>query len=347
MADDAAHHRPDRRTGYVGQVTGRTQGKRDVAFPGRIVRVLGSKGSNRMQAMTSNDIGHEPASGEPSAPGWQGPPPPPPQPFIPSGVSRWQTLASLAGLLLASTCFMPAALVFNSPIFPFRDLWYGTASFPEDPMTARVIHLVFGFCMAILAYSFGGLEALAAILRRARLNTWNQRVGRATNVYLWGIVTLYVAGTAHYRVIEWEGPSGWGFCTRSIGISALILVHLWRSRRLASRRWLAQSFLGSLVCFLWFSFCVLQCLHEGTVLYGLTLSWIASTLLLLAAIGEARAVARTSWFMTVLLLLISRLPEGYHSGHCPQCDYNLYGLPEPRCPECGRPFTPDEAAANP
>jgi len=25
--------------------------------------------------------------------------------------------------------------------------------------------------------------------------------------------------------------------------------------------------------------------------------------------------------------------------HCANCGYNLWGLPEPRCPECGRPFT--------
>lgn len=30
---------------------------------------------------------------------------------------------------------------------------------------------------------------------------------------------------------------------------------------------------------------------------------------------------------------------------CPNCGYNLFGLPENRCPECGDPFDPDEVIA--
>ena len=30
-------------------------------------------------------------------------------------------------------------------------------------------------------------------------------------------------------------------------------------------------------------------------------------------------------------------------GHCAKCGYNLRGLPEPRCPECGTPFKPAPA----
>lgn len=297
-----------------------------------------------MQVRTSSNTDRGATPEESAAPDRQDSPPRRPRPFVTPGAGRWQTLASLAGLLLASTCFMPAVQSCNAPLIPFQDFYEGAADVANKPITVdTVIYLVFGFCMFILAYSFGGLEALAAILRMTKLKTWSQCVGRGTNVFLWGIVVLYISIVVYDCVGYWS--SSWESYALGIGISALILVHLWRSRKLASRRWLAQSFLGSLTCFLWFSYWLFASLIGGGGLYGLTLSWIASTLLLLATVGEARAVARTSWFMTVLLLIISRLPEGYHSGHCPQCDYNLYGLPEPRCPECGRPFTPEEAAA--
>jgi predicted amidophosphoribosyltransferase len=32
------------------------------------------------------------------------------------------------------------------------------------------------------------------------------------------------------------------------------------------------------------------------------------------------------------------------AGHCERCSYNLRGLPEPRCPECGTAFEPPEFA---
>ncbi len=39
---------------------------------------------------------------------------------------------------------------------------------------------------------------------------------------------------------------------------------------------------------------------------------------------------------TALLWYRDRRPP---KGHCQTCGYNLSGLPEPRCPECGKPFT--------
>jgi hypothetical protein len=40
------------------------------------------------------------------------------------------------------------------------------------------------------------------------------------------------------------------------------------------------------------------------------------------------------------LFAIMHPPRVHVPGTCVQCGYILYGLPEPRCPECGKPFDP-------
>jgi hypothetical protein len=37
-------------------------------------------------------------------------------------------------------------------------------------------------------------------------------------------------------------------------------------------------------------------------------------------------------------------PAKSDAGRCCKCSYLLYGLPEPRCPECGTPFDPKEVS---
>lgn len=37
----------------------------------------------------------------------------------------------------------------------------------------------------------------------------------------------------------------------------------------------------------------------------------------------------------------------YAPGECRRCGYLLYGLPDPRCPECGTPFDPRTVPAKP
>jgi hypothetical protein len=53
------------------------------------------------------------------------------------------------------------------------------------------------------------------------------------------------------------------------------------------------------------------------------------------------------WLLPVALLfgvvfLRNRYSPVYLPGHCVKCGYDLQGLPEPRCPECGKPFEPQE-----
>lgn len=80
---------------------------------------------------------------------------------------------------------------------------------------------------------------------------------------------------------------------------------------------------------------------------GLALSAAACWPLLLGRVGEARAVTGLTWRRTILYLITLRLHESRPAGHCPGCGYNLYGLREMRCPECGRAFTFEEIGATP
>jgi predicted amidophosphoribosyltransferase len=41
---------------------------------------------------------------------------------------------------------------------------------------------------------------------------------------------------------------------------------------------------------------------------------------------------------TVPTLLVWRFLPKFPRGHCRRCGYNLKGLTEPRCPECGESF---------
>ena len=50
-----------------------------------------------------------------------------------------------------------------------------------------------------------------------------------------------------------------------------------------------------------------------------------------------------TFFFSVLYLQykINRVRRRTPMGFCTECGYNLSGLPEPRCPECGTPFNPE------
>lgn len=49
-----------------------------------------------------------------------------------------------------------------------------------------------------------------------------------------------------------------------------------------------------------------------------------------------------SLFLAVAVptLLVWRFVPKFQRGHCRRCGYNLKGLTEARCPECGQPFDP-------
>lgn len=66
------------------------------------------------------------------------------------------------------------------------------------------------------------------------------------------------------------------------------------------------------------------------------------------AIGQPKDVLYCAYMLLALAALYfvwRRFARAYPPGHCRRCGYNLAGLPEPRCPECGARFDPDESAA--
>jgi len=271
--------------------------------------------------------------------------------YRPPRAARWQSLAALAGLVLASTCFLPAIQACGAPLIPIKDFTEAMSDLPRpQPVTEMLSSVLFAYCLLLAAYLFGLLEAIGALGRLLNWGVAGSWMGRVSAAFLsataFAILTLVANEIYRHNFTSSWFLAGWrDYSIPPLVISICILSHMWRARKLGSRRWICQSFIGSLFCFLWFSFWFVPALVEGRSRYGLYLSWGASAVLLLAVIAEAREIARTSWLKTVGLLIISRLPDGFHTGHCPQCDYNLFGLPEPRCPECGRPFTPDEIGA--
>jgi hypothetical protein len=58
-----------------------------------------------------------------------------------------------------------------------------------------------------------------------------------------------------------------------------------------------------------------------------------------AVLVSVAAAAVALWYYRRTGQRIRRL-----EGHCATCGYDLRGLPEPRCPECGSPFTPRPAS---
>jgi hypothetical protein len=57
--------------------------------------------------------------------------------------------------------------------------------------------------------------------------------------------------------------------------------------------------------------------------------------------GFTIAIAVATWFA------IRNVPRGSEPWTCSRCGYLLYGLVEPRCPECGQAFDPAEFAGLP
>jgi len=78
-----------------------------------------------------------------------------------------------------------------------------------------------------------------------------------------------------------------------------------------------------------------------------THTWRAhkSYLAFLLVLGVFIVWAVPCLLLSAVVFLRNRYRPVYPSGHCTKCGYKLYGLPEPRCPECGKPFEPQDVKA--
>jgi len=158
--------------------------------------------------------------------------------------------------------------------------------------------------------------------------TWRRIAGRAARLAALGLLLTVISRLSREVV---SGLIHWG----TIGTAlALIAVLAWLPSRYR-RDWpRARAHLGLLIggAAMWFTFAA------GFIALDILVSrrpadrtpWqdVAGTAVLLGGVTLALA--------SLLLLILQPRRRPVLAGHCPGCGYDLRGLPEPRCPECGR-----------
>ncbi len=271
---------------------------------------------------------------------------------------KWRLLALLAGLSLASSFFMPAVHGCNAPIIPANELHdalgdalpfpAGLAEIWDYAVEHIALFLVYG-----AAYLFGAAAAAVAVIRWRR----GRRIEKLWDPLALGLLLIFIAIGVIFIVFREMKSAGWPpggewFGFMIIGGACVLapasLIYVVAAFRLKGRITLCLSFVGAIGCMWWFMTWFVPGVSTNDIYYGLYVSTAASVLLLIAVVGEAAVLTGQSWLRTLGQLLICRLAPFHETkGHCPGCDYYLYGLTEQRCPECGRPFTFEELGATP
>jgi hypothetical protein len=262
---------------------------------------------------------------------------------------RWQVLSLLAGLLLTACFFLPAARGCNADVVP-ADTLFGEIIGPPpagdlSEAAKWAVQSAAGVGVYFVAYVFGFLLALGAIAGLARWQRTQRAVALGAALLLaYASAILLISFVSEVRSSGWPTRSEWPelclFLIWPVILSGLLILVTARRKQ----RWQRYCVLGSITGLVWFGYFFI----EVTALYGLYLSLGACLLICVAAVGETAAITGRPYLKTLgLLLLCWPLRSLESRGHCPKCDYYLYGLTEQRCPECGRPFTFKELDVTP
>lgn len=263
---------------------------------------------------------------------------------------RWRMLTVVSGLLLAACFVMPTFQSAGSPVSLAREIRseFGLST-SLDPWYRFRWGLTI-FSMMCASYLFGLLMATRAAARLIpRRNPARIATGALAVLTIGDCLSLLCVSTVF--LARWDSwaflrpilanPLAWLMVLGFIIVPAAALPYLVWSFRLGARSVHCHAFCGSLACLAWFvTWWGIAIAFDDSVHYGFMVSITASCLLLAATVGEARTVTGHPWWRTIGQLLTCRLRDA--SGRerlCPKCGYDLFGLREMRCPECGRPFT--------
>ena len=242
---------------------------------------------------------------------------------------RWRRVQIAAGLVLASTFFMPAVRGCNAPVIPAFDAYDVFSHWRPDLLEWLVAFLFF-----VVAYLFGAVVTVLAV-RRMR---WEKLPGPHHGLIVF-IISEVIAVTTICTlawVLHDDLPEDWeGWL---LAVFVVVYFAYWlRAVRRQFAGFLGLQWATAVGAVAWFSFHAMQ----NTAYYGLKLALGASAVIAVATFAEARALAGRRFWPAVGDMLLARLtPVEPDEPRCGECGYLLIGLTTPRCPECGQEFEP-------
>lgn len=269
-----------------------------------------------------------------------------------ASLRTWRRFCALSGLLLASTFFLPIGECNAPPydaVFDLSDFvlagpdatWYADRYDRAGQWRSFSQEALNSFVMYVPPFLFGGLVALAAAARLGESRSLHVLLSWFVASLLVLVAMLVLAGTwlDHFEPgISWGlidfSSSGFSFIP-CVAIPCVLLPWVAWTSRLKSDAVLCHGLIGSTITLCW----ALWWLRNDSAPRLVTVVAIASAALLVCSVAEARALSGMSWWRTTWRLVTGmRLPRADLGPFCRRCGYCLIGLPERRCPECGRRF---------